>query len=442
MDRRKRAIDAYRKVRDGRSQPSEADDEASRGFEKTADDEPRDRRDEQPVRSPEADRPSGDAPEDKGSGTRDRSAPEAADEAPTAEGAAVTPDLERVGRESAADAAALRERLSGMLEGPGADRAAKLLLALGTERAAQVMRLLDDDQVEAVAAALVRVRALSREEADAVLAHLAAGSTVPPARGGPDVAREILRAAFGEEEGERRFFRSVPNASAHHFAFLNELEPGQLHAAVRDESPAAAALILSHVERGLAAKTLSMLDEEARAAVARRIARMGKLSRDVVVRVEEAVREKIRRTGRQVSEEVDGAATLAAILHHLGPSRSESILGELRDANIDLSETVRRKLYSTELLFDLSDRHLADLLREFSDREISLFLKGKAEALRARVLRALSERRGQSVSDEYAHLGAQRREEVDRVTSEVLERLRELEEDGSILVPREGDRYI
>jgi flagellar motor switch protein FliG len=399
MDRRKRAIDAYRRVRDGRPDRPENDEEPPKGFEKTAGDEPG-------VEGPEA-------------------------------------KLDREHRPApGVDAAALRDRLSGLLDGSGADRAAKLLLALGTERAAQVMRLLDEEQVEAVAAALVRAPSLSRAELDAVLAQVAAGPVDAPPRGGPDVAREMLRAAFGEEEGERRFFRSVPNAPAHHFAFLNELEPAQLHAAVKDESPAAAALILAHVDRALGAKTLAMLGEDARADVARRIARMGKLSRDVVVRVEEAVREKIRRQGHHVSEEVDGTATLAAILHHLGPTRGDSILAELREANIELSETVRTKLYSTELLFDLSDRHLADLLREFSDREIALFLKGKAEALRARVLRALSQRRGELVSDEYAHLGAQRREEVDRVTREILDRLRELEEEGSILVPREGDRYI
>lgn len=423
MDRRKRAADAYRKVRDARPQPPRGDDEPPKGFEKTAGDEPAG----SPSGRAAHDEPAAPQTPDTGVPERVADAPGPADPREPADGV---------------DAAALRDRLSGLLEGTGADRAAKLLLALGTERAAQVMRLLDEEQVEAVAAALVRVQSVSRAELDAVLAQAAAGPIDAPPKGGPDVARRMLCAAFGEEEGERRFFRSVPNAPAHHFAFLNELEPGQLHAAVKDESPAAAALILAHVDRTLAAATLAMLADDDRADVARRIARMGKLSRDVVVRVEEAVREKIRRQGRQVTDEVDGASTLAAILHHLGPARSDTILAELREANIDLSETVRRKLYSTELLFDLSDRHLADLLREFSDREIAVFLKGKAEPLRARVLRALSERRGASVSDEYAHLGAQRRDEVDRVTSEILERLRELEEDGAILVPREGDRYI
>ncbi len=399
MDRRKRASDAYRRVRDGggRAEPAKPLDQvpsteqpALDGFEKTSVS-----RGEETARSGRAESPTGD------------------------------PD-----------------RVASLLRGSGPERAARLMMAIGPDRSAEIMRLLDPDEVEAIASAIVTAEPLRRSELEDVLAEASLPAHRRTARGGPDTARAILVAAFGRDEGERRFFRSVPNAPAHHFAFMNDLEPAQLQAVVKGESPAAAALIIAHVSRELAAEVFKLLPPQSRSEIARRIARMGKLSRDVVVRVEEAVREKIRRQGRHVTQGIDGPTTLTAILRHMGPSAGDAIVEELRAANLDLGESIREKLYTTELLHDLTDRHLADLLREFSDREIALFLKGKDESLRARVLRALSERRGASVSEEYAHLGPQARDEVDRVTREILDRLRELEEAGSILVPREGDRYI
>ena len=409
MDRRKRAIDAYRRARDGAP---------------TTD-------------SPSLPVPSGPDPVPTGPAIEEPAAPSGRRPKPAHDASTESPGFEKT-------AAPLPDpgRVAQMLRGSGPQRAARLLIALGSERAAEVMRSLAAEEVEAIAAAIVSTGAVRRSELDAVLAEAVHPGPALPGRGGPDVARRMLIAAFGEEEGERRFFRSVPNAPAHHFAFLNDLEPTQLHAVVKDESSAACALIIAHVDRDLAAGALKLLPAAQRGEVARRIARMGKLSREVVVRVEEAVREKIRRQGRPVTQGVDGPGTLAAILRHMSPTAGDSILGELRAANLDLGESVRQKLYTTELLLELSDRHLADLLREFSDREVALFLKGKDEGIRARVLRTLSERRGASVSEEYVHLGAQARGEVDRVTREVLERLRELEEDGTILVPREGDRYI
>ena len=391
MDRRKRAIDAYRRVRDGSGDtaavgtPRDSRDDGPGGFSKTT------------------------------TGRPEQRPPEHSN----------TP-----------------RSIADMVEGEGPERAARLLIALGPERSAEILRHLDEAEVEAVAGAIVATRGFRASELDEAVAEATSAVTDRRLHGGPEVAREFLRRAFGEEEGERRFFRSVPNAPSVHFAFLNDFEPAQLAAVIKGESPAAAALILAHISRESAAKVLSRLAADKRADVARRIARMGSLSRDVVVRVEEAVREKIRRQGRQVTQGVDGPATLAAIMRHMAPGSGDALLAELRQANVDLGDEIEKKLFTTEVLLELTDRHLADLLRDFSDREIALFLKAKDEQLRSRVLRALSDRRGASVSEEYAHLGAQRREEVDRVTAEVLERMRELEEDGSILVPREGDHYI
>ncbi|MFW5683925.1 MAG: flagellar motor switch protein FliG [Spirochaetota bacterium] len=422
MDRRKRAADAYRRARDGAPLSPNEDTTPHRTGE-----------------SPPSGSPSQSDPPSGSSATPS----EPRTERTSSNGFDKTTGPTRDHFRGPAPTAPVDpETLERLLEGSGPDRAARLLVALGTERAAQILRRLDEEEVEAIAASIVTLQGVPKRELDAILAELPKGRQDAPLKAGPDVARRMLTAAFGEEEGGRIFFRAIPNAPAHHFAFLNELEPGQLHSVVKDEPDAAAALILAHVDRRLAARALALLPTARRAEVARRIARMGKLSHDVVTRVEEAVREKIRRQGRQVTQGVDGPATLAAILRHLAPSKGDEILGALRDADVDLSETIRERLYTSDMVASLSDRHLADLLREFSDREIALFLKGKDQTLRERVLRSLSQRRGEMVSDEYAHLGVQRREDVDRVTREVLARMRELEEEGSILVPREGDRYI
>jgi flagellar motor switch protein FliG len=307
-----------------------------------------------------------------------------------------------------------------------------------------VLRHLDEAQVEAIMRAMIELGPVHGDELQNLIKTGDRTGVIPEREiaGGPDVAREMLAAAFGPEAGERIFFRAVPNAPAHHFAFVNDLEPVQLRNVLRDEAPAAVALILAHVERPLAAAVMNELEPGARADVARRIARMGRLSRDVVVRVEEALREKVRRQASDVAERVEGTETLAAILRHMNPSEGDSILRGLREESVDLEGAIRSRLYTVDLLRNLAPRHLADLVRDLENDTIALFLRGKDEALRALVLRALSDRRAELVSEEYAHMGPQPREKVDEATQAVLERLRSLEADGTILVPREGDRYI
>ena len=334
--------------------------------------------------------------------------------------------------------------LDRAVAGAGTGRAARLLIALGPQAAAGVLARLDAAQVERITGEIIRTPRVDREEAAELLSG--AGSLVKTVRvtGGPDVARSMLRRAFGEEEGERIFYRSVPNAPAHLFAFMNDYEPAAVLNLLRDESAAAVSVILPHLERKLAAAVLAGLDEERRDEVVRRIARMSRIGREVVVRIEEALREKIKRVATAMTDSApaDGAMTLAAILRHLHPTDSDALIRELGGPDAGLARAVRERLYTIDHLALLPERSLADLLRDFSDEEIALFLKGKQEELRVLVLRCVSDRRRGSISELFAHSGPQKRERVEEATRAVLERLCELEESGAVLVPRPDDRYI
>jgi flagellar motor switch protein FliG len=409
MDRRKRASDAYR------SETSRS----SNGPQK-ADTTP-------------------DAPEqsDESSAAKRDGFGKTVSDGSTAESRPREEKTEEVTLESS-QAAPAKQDLSELFgRSGGIDRAARLLISMGSDRAARVLSELSEAEVEQVTQAIIKTERFSRNEVSE-----AGADREGPISAGPEVARQMLIAAFGEDEGERRFFVSVPNAPEHHFAFLNEFEPGQVQAALRNESPGVLALVIAHIDPKLAASVFNELPKDQQAGIARRIARMGKLSRSTVVQVEAALREKIRTIGTQQTDEKGGTAQLAAIVRHLPLTEAETLIDDLMNVDPQMADDLRRELVTTEVLERLAPRDLADLLREFDEREIAMLLKGKREELRAAVLRAVSERRATDISEAFAHLGAQRREDVDRVTQEVLDRLQERDREGSLLVPREGDRYI
>lgn len=353
------------------------------------------------------------------------------------------PAFEKVGPDPGIDPSTTTEALGTTTS--GAERVAQLLIAMGPDRASDVLGRLEPPEIEMVAKAIIQTPSVRRDEAERLLQAIgrtAEGRAIADGAGGPEIAREMLVRAFGEDRGERFFRDAVPEAAPSHFQFLNDLEAHQLRLLFKDESAGAIAVMITHLDRESAGAVLSTLPPDRQTEIVRRVAKMGRLNREVIVRIEEAVREKIRQQGRQVTQSVDGNEKLAAILRHMAPSSESEILRALDLVDPDLSRSVKERLYTTDLLILLHDRDLADLLREFGDAELALFLKGKTEELRARMLRALSERRRTSIAEEYVHLGAQKREDVDKITHEILERLRELEEDGTILVPREGDRYI
>jgi flagellar motor switch protein FliG len=159
----------------------------------------------------------------------------------------------------------------------------------------------------------------------------------------------------------------------------------------------------------------------------------------VLERMADVLRERIRTGGTTVTEELDGRAALAEILRRMAPGSEEEILSELP---AEVSEAIRERLFTVDSLLQIRDQDLQEILRDYGDHDIALVLKGKAEPIRAKILRNVSERRRTLIAEEYAHLGPRPQREIASVTRDFLAHLRRLEEQGRLLVRDRGDEYI
>lgn len=322
-------------------------------------------------------------------------------------------------------------------------RVARFLVLLGTEEAAKVLQHLPEEEVDRIVGEIARTENLSAGEARRVLAEFGyrSGQESGSRRGGRERAREILTLAFGEERGEELLKRSAPVSPQERFSFLADLEPHQVEHLLRKESTHVRAMVMAHLPPTLAAQVLARLGDEEKRAVSLRLARMSELSPEVTERVAELLKERIRKDGVPVTEELDGAERLAEILRHMQPGDENNLLESLRDDNEDIAEQVEQRLYSIDIIHDLPDDQLERVLRRVDDQEIALLLKGKAEEFRGKMLRNLSERRQRIVVDEYHNLGPVRRTDVEQANRDFVELLKQLAEEGEIVATWRGDDY-
>ncbi|TVQ41277.1 MAG: hypothetical protein EA384_00715 [Spirochaetaceae bacterium] len=326
----------------------------------------------------------------------------------------------------------------------GVGKVARFLMAVGKQEAAAILRHLSEPEIEAVLREITAISHLGREEAGEILSefgHVARQRKLEP-QGGAAVARRMLEQAFGVDVAEKIFSRVVPQPKGRAFEFLEDLEPQQLMVIAREESPAAIALILAHLTPASASAVISRLPEDVRREVLLRIARMERVDNEVLSKVEESLREKIRTHGRVVTESVDGRATLARILRTMGPTEGSAVLSSLREAEPEIYSDIQDRLFTIETLLLIEDTDLQRVLREFSDHDIAVILKGKSEDIRAKVLRNVSERRRTIIAEEYAHLGPLPRRDVDRAAGEFINYLKRLEQSGDLLVRHEDEEYV
>jgi flagellar motor switch protein FliG len=323
---------------------------------------------------------------------------------------------------------------------PGVAKAAKFLLLLGTDEASKVLSHMKPDEIEAVSREILKVKSIDALEANEILAEFGwlvktKGWSV---EGGPATAEKMLTAAFGADRARDMLRKAAPEA-LRPFRFLNDFDGRELFLILKEESPQVLSVILPYIEPKRASSLIERLSDDMRVEVVKRVARLEKVSPDVLRRVEEGLKERIRKIGTVSTEEVDGKAALAGILRHVDPRLEEKVLDALDKESPELSRNVRDRLFTLDDVLRVRDRALQKALRDFQDRDIALFLKGRDDDFKAKVLHNVSANRRQLVLDEYSVLGAVRREDADEAAREFLAYMKKAWEDGELVLDGEDE---
>ena len=336
---------------------------------------------------------------------------------------------------AAAGQTSTEELLKAEAGGRGYRKVAKFLLLLGQDEAAKILKHFTPDEIEGISREIARIRSVDGTEAKDLLSEFGVvQKRSHRVTAGPETARAMLVAAFGEERGKALLRRVVPNGAEAPFRFLGDIGYEQILLLLKNESAPTVSIILPYLEARKAAQVIEHLPADIQKEVIRRIAKIERIDQEVVSRIEEFLKERIRTQGTVVSQEIDGRSALADILKHMDLSSEEKILEDLADFDPELSQAVKDKVFTIELILKIDDAELQTILRDYDDREIAVILKGKSEPIASKIINNVSSRRAAIVGEEMTALGRMRRAEVDKATKEFLDYLIELDDQRKISI--------
>ncbi len=337
------------------------------------------------------------------------------------------------------NAAGIVGRKGFLKTGFGHKKAAKLLLLLGKEQAAVVLKHLSQDEIEKVTGEIAKIKRIEKAEAEKILEEFGdiSGKIAANPRGGIETAREMLSASLGEEKANKILGKVHPYSGDTPFSFLNDMDYQQIMLLLRKEPVHVMSIVLSHLVPDKASQVLESLPPEVQQQAVKRIARMGQVSPEVLTSVEASLRERIRTQGKVITEDIDGQAVLADILKHMPIQDEDRILDNLNDENSSLAEGLREKLFSLESVLEIPDIQIQELLHKYPDRDIATILKGKSSKIENKILRNVSQRRQEFIRSEREQLGPMRRTEVEKVTKDFMGFIRKQAEQGEITLERD-----
>jgi flagellar motor switch protein FliG len=327
----------------------------------------------------------------------------------------------------------------------GPKKVAILLMALGEEASSAVTRRLPPEEVEAISYEIARMDQVAPEIAEAVLVEWKETERAVQfvSEGGTDYARRVLVKAFGESRAREVLTRIEAQLSETlTLAPLRKADPQQVAALIRSEHPQSMALVLVHLPPAQAGEVLRELSTDMGGDVLLRMARMEKILPDVLKVVEGVMGAGNQISFAESSSAGGGPESVAGILNELTGGMDKELLDQIAEADSELSQSIKDLMFVFEDILNLDDQAVTRVLREVETQELALALKVASDPLKDRILSAMTGRARDALTEEMEFLGPVRMRDVEEAQGRVVSTVRQLEEEGEIVISGGGDVLV
>ncbi len=312
---------------------------------------------------------------------------------------------------------------------------AALLVMLGPETAARILREFTETEIDAIAAEMAKLDVIGVDLQEATLrdfGELAVRASTALGAG-PDLVQTTLEQALGESKASSVLNRVAPShiplAALHP---ILKSDPRDVFNVLRNEHPQSAAALLSHLPADKASSILAFFPPEKREIILERLATLGPTPIAAVEKIAMIVTEKLRASPQRGVSRAGGVKTAAAVLNAIGKRMSKEFLASIEQKNPDLCNAIRQKMFTFEDIERLDTTAIQKVLRQVDTRDLALALRRASLSIQAALLGGISKRAAETVKEEMELLANPRPKEIDTAQNRIIEIIRQLESDGEI----------
>lgn len=327
----------------------------------------------------------------------------------------------------------------------GSDRAAILMLALGEETAALVLKHMDPKEVQKIGVAMTELKNVTKDQVDAVILEF--GATVEKytniGLGTDEYIRKMLTAALGEDKARTIIDRIILGGNSKGLETLKWMDPRAVAELVRLEHPQIIAIILAYLDAEHAAEVLSILPERLRIDVTMRIASLDGIPPAALQELNAIMEKQFTGQNNVKSSSVGGLKSAANILNFVDTSVESDIMDNIKEVDAELGQKIQDLMFVFDNLGTIDDRSIQTLLREVSSESLIIALKGADDTLKEKFFGNMSKRAGEMLREDLEAKGPVRLSEVQAAQKEILAIARRMAEAGDLtLSGKGGDDFV
>ena len=279
--------------------------------------------------------------------------------------------------------------LSDTRELTGAEKVGVLLLALGKQRASELLKRFDPEELNMIVRSTEVMPTISAAELESIVEEFESklGLGTPFVGRPEDVKRLVVDAIEDNKTSADANDQFIARQDI--WTRLTTLEDEVLQAYFKRQAPQVAAYYLDRLGTERASEVLKLFEPGERNELMSRILGLGEVSPSVIEALEASLHEELFEFDRR---SVGKHATMAGILNNLDKTDSTEILTYLEGIKPKDAEAIRKMLFKFEDLIRLPQKALTALMDGVPVERTVVALQGADLALQQKVLGSLSPR--------------------------------------------------
>jgi len=320
----------------------------------------------------------------------------------------------------------------------GPQKTAVLLLSLGDAFAAEVFKRMERQEIAQVSKAIMEMENIEKEVVEDVLReyHHALVTGQEMVRGGADTLKRLLVNNLDDET--TKYVSDLLNLDSGPVPFreLDNVSPRVLSQILRNEHPQTLALIVGHMQTDVAASLLQSLPAGVRAEVLMRLAKLEAVPEEMLMAVDKVLQSQLIAMGGKEGKKVGGVQAVAEILNSVDRATEEEVLSEIEEQSATMAEEIRNLMFVFDDVAGLDDRAIREALKEISNDDLTMALRGSKEEMREVFFRNMSERAGTMIREDLEIMGPTKLADVEAAQQNIVKVVRRLEAEGRIMISR------
>jgi flagellar motor switch protein FliG len=320
-------------------------------------------------------------------------------------------------------------------------KGAILMLALGEEEAAEVMKYLGPREVQKLGAAMSTMKSIASEQLESVLQDFREETEQNTSFGldSDEYIRTVLTKALGEDKASSLLNRILGTRDASGIESLKWMDSQSVADLIRNEHPQIIATILVHLERYHACEVLTYFTERLRNDVVLRIATLDGVQPTALRELNEVLTKLMAGNENLKKKPIGGVRAAAEILNFLSGEIEQSVMDNLKNYDNDMAQKIMDEMFVFDNIIDIDDRGIQVLLREVQSESLIVALKGATQDLREKIFKNMSQRAAEMMREDLESKGPVRLSEVEAQQKEILQIVRRLADEGQIILGAKGD---